>query len=97
MRLALAQINAVVGDIDGNRARIAGLEEARSRAAWYLPRARGHGLPPEDALLRPGFVRAARASLDEIATATGGLTALVGTPLFDRDLFNVRGLRRGER
>ena len=47
------------------------------------------GYPPEDLLLRPGFVRAARRSLDQIAAATDGITALVGTPWFDRDLANA--------
>ena len=47
------------------------------------------GYPPEDLLLRPGFVRAARAALDEIARATEGLVSLVGTPWFERDLANA--------
>ena len=47
------------------------------------------GYPPEDLLLRPGFVRAARASLEQIATMTDGIVALVGTPWFDRDLTNA--------
>src|SRR5687767_12421462 len=47
------------------------------------------GYPPEDLLLRPGFVRAARASLEQIATMTDGIVALVGTPWFERDLANA--------
>ena len=47
------------------------------------------GYPPEDLLLRPGFVRAAREALAEIARATEGLVALVGTPWFERDLANA--------
>jgi NAD+ synthase (glutamine-hydrolysing) len=47
------------------------------------------GYPPEDLLLRPGFVRAAREALEEIAHAADGLVALVGTPWFDRDLANA--------
>jgi len=47
------------------------------------------GYPPEDLLLRPGFVRAAHESLEEVARATEGLVALVGTPWFDRDLANA--------
>jgi len=91
MRLALAQINTVVGDLDGNRSRILGsLEEARSAGAELVlfPELAVTGYPPEDLLLRPGFVRAARASLEEIARACTGITALVGAPWFDRDLFN---------
>ena len=54
-----------------------------------LPELAVTGYPPEDLLLRPGFVRAAEESLRAIAAETKGLTALVGTPWFDRDLFNA--------
>ncbi len=47
------------------------------------------GYPPEDLLLRPGFVRDARTAVEEIARATDGIVALVGTPWFDRDLANA--------
>ncbi len=92
MRLALAQIDCVVGDLDGNRTRIlSSLAEARAARADLIvfPELATTGYPPEDLLLRPGFVRAARESLDQIASATEGITALVGTPWFDRDLANA--------
>jgi len=92
MRLALAQINAVVGDLDGNRGRILScLADARAAGAELVlfPELAVTGYPPEDLLLRPAFVRAAEESLREIAKACTGLTALVGTPWFDRDLFNA--------
>jgi NAD+ synthase (glutamine-hydrolysing) len=54
-----------------------------------LPELAVTGYPPEDLLLRPGFVRAARASLEDIARAADGIVALVGTPWFDRDLANA--------
>ena len=54
-----------------------------------LPELATTGYPPEDLLLRPGFVRAARDSTSEIAVATTGVVALVGTPWFDRDLTNA--------
>ena len=47
------------------------------------------GYPPEDLLLRPGFVRAARRAVDAIAREVHGLTALVGAPHLDADLFNA--------
>src|SRR5213078_1975440 len=47
------------------------------------------GYPPEDMLLRPGFVRAAERSLEEIAHASRGTVVLVGTPYLDRDLYNA--------
>jgi NAD+ synthase (glutamine-hydrolysing) len=92
MRLALAQINSVVGDLDGNRERVLGrLEEAKRAGADVVlfPELIVTGYPPEDLLLRPGFIRAAERSLDEIARACRGITALVGTPHFDRDLYNA--------
>jgi NAD+ synthase (glutamine-hydrolysing) len=92
MRLALAQINAVVGDLEGNRERIlSSLAEARDQSAELVlfPELAVTGYPPEDLLLRPAFVRAAEESVRAIAAETKGLTALVGTPWFDRDLFNA--------
>jgi NAD+ synthase (glutamine-hydrolysing) len=92
MRLALAQINSVVGDIDGNAARvIEWLERAREASADLVlfPELVVTGYPPEDLLLRPGFVRAARHAVDSIAEATHGITVLVGAPLFDVGLFNA--------
>src|SRR5688500_20304591 len=92
MRLALAQINAVVGDLEGNRERIlAALADARAEGAELVlfPELAVTGYPPEDLLLRPAFVRAAEESLREIAKSCTGLAALVGTPWFDRDLFNA--------
>jgi NAD+ synthase (glutamine-hydrolysing) len=92
MRLALAQIDTVVGDLDGNRERILQrLEEGRSAGADLVlfPELCVTGYPPEDLLLRPGFVRAARASLDRVAAGTRGLVALVGAPQFDGELYNA--------
>jgi NAD+ synthase (glutamine-hydrolysing) len=92
MRLALAQMNTVVGDLDGNRERIvARLEEARKAGADLVlfPELATTGYPPEDLLLRPGFLRAAAKTLDEVAAETKGIAALVGAPHLDRDLFNA--------
>ncbi len=91
MRLALVQMNSVVGDLDGNRERIlARLEEARTAGADVVlfPELVVTGYPPEDLLLRPGFVRAAEESLERIAREVRGVVALVGVPLFDGDLYN---------
>jgi NAD+ synthase (glutamine-hydrolysing) len=92
MRLALAQINTVVGDLDGNRDLIlARLEEARDHGAELVlfPELAVTGYPPEDLLLRSGFVRAAARSLGEIAKQARGIVALIGFPHFDSDLFNA--------
>jgi NAD+ synthase (glutamine-hydrolysing) len=47
------------------------------------------GYPPEDLLLRPGFIRAARRTVEELARATHGITALVGAPHHDGALYNA--------
>ena len=85
MRIALAQINPTVGDIDGN----AGLIEAfigRAREAKadlvVFPELAVCGYPPKDLLLREGFVGAcARAAKRIGENCTAGLTAVIGTPL----------------
>ena len=92
MRLALAQINTTVGDLEGNRARILeAIDEGKAAGAdlVLLPELAVTGYPPEDLLLRPGFLRAAAASLNEIARATSDVIALVGVPHLDRDLYNA--------
>ena len=92
MRLALAQMNSVVGDLDGNRDRVlARLDEAKEAGADLVlfPELVVTGYPPEDLLLRPSFVRAAERTLNEIARAARGVVALVGVPLLERDLFNA--------
>ena len=92
MRLALAQINPVVGDLEGNRRLILGrLAEAKANAADLVlfPELAVTGYPPEDLLLRPGFVRAAESCVEAIAREARGTTVLLGAPHFDRDLFNA--------
>src|ERR671936_343238 len=92
MRLALAQINPVVGDLDGNGDLILGrLADAKANGADLVlfPELAVTGYPPEDLLLRPGFVRAAERRVEEIAREARGTTVLVGAPHFDRDLFNA--------
>jgi NAD+ synthase (glutamine-hydrolysing) len=92
MRLALSQIDPVVGDLEGNRELIlARIEEANAAGADLVvfPELAVTGYPPEDLLLRPGFVRAARASIERIAAETRDIVALVGAPLLDDDLYNA--------
>jgi NAD+ synthase (glutamine-hydrolysing) len=92
MRIALAQINTTVGDLDGNRERILqAVGEAKGAGAdlVLVPELAVTGYPPEDLLLRPGFVRAADESLRELAREVRDIVALVGFPHFDGDLYNA--------
>jgi NAD+ synthase (glutamine-hydrolysing) len=92
MRLALAQIDTVVGDLDGNRERILRrLDEAAAAEADLIlfPELAVTGYPPEDLLLRPSFVRAAEESLRRLARQVHGVVALVGCPLLEHDLSNA--------
>jgi NAD+ synthase (glutamine-hydrolysing) len=93
MRLALAQIDTTVGDLDGNRELILSrLAEARDAGADIVlfPELAITGYPPEDLLLRPSFVRAAERSLAQVAKeADDGIVAFVGVPHLDRDLYNA--------
>jgi NAD+ synthase (glutamine-hydrolysing) len=98
MRLALAQIDPTVGDLEGNRELIvAQIAEARAAGAdlVVLPELAVTGYPPEDLLLRPGFVHAAHASLERIAAETQGIVALVGAPLLDAVLYNACAICAG--
>ncbi len=100
MRLALAQINSVVGDVDGNAAKVVEwMERARGENADLVlfPELVVTGYPPEDLLLRPGFIRAAKRAVEDIAKAAHGITVMVGAPHLDTDLFNACFvLARGE-
>ncbi len=92
MRIALAQIDTIVGDIAGNEQKIvAALEEARAQKADLVlfPELAVTGYPPEDLLLRPGFLDAARRSVERIAGHVRDCVALVGTPHYDNDLYNA--------
>ncbi len=92
MRLALAQINTTVGDLERNREKIVGrMEEAKQAGAEIVlfPELAVTGYPPEDLLLRPEFVKEAERTLEQIARSARGIVAFVGAPHFDRDLHNV--------
>src|SRR4051794_22267261 len=83
IRVAAAQLNLVVGDIDDNEARIL---DAYDRAAAVdadlvaFPELAVTGYPPEDLLLRPAFVAHAAETLAKIAAHTGTTAAVVGYP-----------------
>jgi NAD+ synthase (glutamine-hydrolysing) len=94
LRVALAQINATVGDIAGNAAKIRDrIGQARDEGAQLVvfPELALTGYPPEDLLLKTHFVDAAGAALEELAgeTEDGDLIALVGFPERRDDVYNA--------
>ncbi|HEX9314341.1 MAG TPA: NAD+ synthase, partial [Actinomycetota bacterium] len=101
VRIALAQINPTVGDLEGNRwlieraiaaARVAGADLVA------LPELAITGYPPEDLVLRPSFVADNLRTLEELAPAATGITAVVG--FVDRDgdrIFNAAAVIAGGR
>lgn len=92
LRIGLAQINATVGDLDGNLARILeALGRARALGVDLLafPEMCVTGYPPEDLLLKPAFIQSAMERTREIAPHTAGMTVIVGTVDRDADLYNA--------
>jgi NAD+ synthase (glutamine-hydrolysing) len=83
LRLALAQNDPTVGDVEGNvRLVSTSIERARDEGAQVvlLPELCVSGYPPEDLLLRRDFLAAVREGLDAIAADVEGIVALVGFP-----------------
>lgn len=95
VRIACAQLNTVVGDIAGNGRRI---REALGAAAEahadlvLVPELAITGYPPEDLLLRPAFMDAARAELGRVAEAVRHGVAIIGLPEWDGDAFNAAAI-----
>ncbi|WP_301100998.1 NAD+ synthase [Propionivibrio sp.] len=84
LKIAIAQINATVGDLAGNSARILDFAlRARAQGADLLltPELVLCGYPPEDLLLREDFYLACERALDALAVAVQGIAVLVGHPL----------------
>jgi NAD+ synthase (glutamine-hydrolysing) len=81
LRVALAQINTTVGDVDGNAAKVAEwAARAREEGAGLaiFPELCIPGYPAEDLYLKPHFVDANCRALERLAGELGGITALVG-------------------
>jgi NAD+ synthase (glutamine-hydrolysing) len=83
MKIAIAQINCLLGDLDGNAAKIAEYAaRAREQGAAILltPEMSLCGYPPEDLLLRDGFYQACQEALHKLAQQLPGITVVVGHP-----------------
>ncbi len=81
LRVALAQLNLIVGDLSGNVERIVeAMKAAEADAADLIafPELSIPGYPPEDLLLKPAFVADNREALERVAAAAGRSAAVVG-------------------
>jgi NAD+ synthase (glutamine-hydrolysing) len=98
LRIALCQINATVGDVDGNLEKVlASLAQAEDAGAdlAVFPELVLTGYPPEDLLLEHGFVEANLRALDAVASATRGCVAVVGFVEEALDLHNAAAVCAG--
>jgi NAD+ synthase (glutamine-hydrolysing) len=87
MKLAIAQINCVLGDLAGNAAKILQYSEQSKQQGVQLlltPELGLCGYPPEDLLLRNGFYHACTRALDDLAGKISGIAVVVGHP-YERD------------
>ncbi|MGH9299865.1 MAG: nitrilase-related carbon-nitrogen hydrolase, partial [Acidimicrobiales bacterium] len=92
LRVALCQVDTVVGDIDGNVAALLGVlgrAEAEGAELAVFPELAITGYPPEDLLIKPSFVGDNLRGLERLAAATGRCAAVVGFVDEDGDLYNA--------
>jgi NAD+ synthase (glutamine-hydrolysing) len=92
LKLALAQIDSRVGDIEGNVEKISErMAQARDAGAELVlfPELAVTGYPPEDLLLKEHFLLAATEAVSELAREAEGIVALVGFPERADDVHNA--------
>ncbi len=92
IRIALAQINPVVGDLSGNVQKIISyIKKARALKVELIafPELAITGYPPEDLLLKPQFVNDNINALDRVKAASNDITAIVGFVDSNKGLFNA--------
>jgi len=92
LRIALAQINVTVGDLDGNKQKVLhSLDQARGLGVDLIafPELVLTGYPPEDLLLKPAFIEANVKCLHEIVAEIQGVVAIVGFVDAQDDLYNA--------
>ncbi len=84
LRIAIAQVDLLVGDVRGNAGRVAAAAaEARGRLradAIVFPELTLSGYPPEDLILRPDFLRCVEQTLPQLARQVRGIDVIVGFP-----------------
>jgi len=95
LRIALAQINCTVGDLEGNTDKICEyIEKAKAMEADLVafPEMAIPGYPPEDLLLKPQFAQDNLQALQSVIKQTKGITAVVGVVDRQGDTYNGAAL-----
>ena len=95
LRLAMAQINVVVGDVEGNTEKILDwIDRARRVDADIVtfPELALTGYPPEDLLLKPQFIDANLSALEKVVCGSSGITVVVGFVDRKDDIFNAAAI-----
>jgi NAD+ synthetase len=96
MKIAIAQLNCIVGDLPGNVQKIrAAAQAAKEKGAAVLltPELSLTGYPPEDLLLREDFYRASESALQELVGDANGITLVIGLPrLVDGNRYNAAAM-----
>ena len=88
LRIALAQLDLLVGDVQGNAARV--IESARAAHREHqadlvaVPELALSGYPPEDLLFHRGFRRQIESGLEEVCRQVSGPAVMVGYPEYTR-------------
>ena len=92
LRLAMAQINTTVGDLDGNTAKVLEyMGNAREQQADLVvfPELAIPGYPPEDLLFKPSFIRSNIDKMHEVVAGSRGITVVVGFVDSQGDIYNA--------
>src|SRR3979411_707155 len=92
LRVALAQLNPTVGDLEGNgRKVVEWTERARDAGADLVafPELFLTGYPPEDLLLKPRFSRDTLRHLEKVAAVARGISLVVGFVDMENDIYNA--------
>ena len=92
LRLAMAQINTTVGDLEGNTTKV--LEHIRRAKAQHadlvvFPEMAIPGYPPEDLLFKPSFIRSNIEKMHEVVANSQGITVVVGFVDSQGDIYNA--------
>jgi NAD+ synthase (glutamine-hydrolysing) len=99
LRIALCQIDAVVGDLAGNAQRVLdalGVARMAGADVAVFPELVLTGYPPEDLLLKPSFIAANRRTLEDVAAKTTSCVAVIGfIDVIGGELYNAAAICAG--